>query len=179
MNRIDTPPAAIHRGPTGFAPAAPAALPDDLREWFSQPELLRLALAAVSDVDPARFGARGDFGPEPRYSVPMLCTLLSYCYVTGRYASEDIEAALGRDPTLRYLCAGRYPAWPVLRRFRRVHRGLLTACLGRLIRRAWESRGRSVPEAAGGADALPTRAVALGEELLQRAVLADTMAADV
>ncbi len=172
MNRVDTPPAAIHRGPAGFAPAAPAALPDDLREWFSQPELLRLALAAVSDVDPARFGARANFGPEPRYSVPMLCTLLSYCYVTGRYASEDIEAAVGRDATLRYLGAGQYPSWPVLRRFRRVHRALLTACLGRLIHRAWEYRGLSVPALAGCEDAL-------GEELLQRAVLADTMAADV
>ena len=165
--------------PVAAASRRAMEFPDDLRAWFAAEDVLVLALAAVGEVDPARFGARGEFGRDPRCSAPMLCTLLTYCYALGRYASEEIEGAVGHDPVLRYLCANQYPTWQVLRRFRRVHRPLLSACLARLIRRTWTEHGLIPPALDGADDAMAMRAVGVAEELLERAVLADMMAADV
>ena len=63
------------------------------------------------------------------FSCEALLGLLSYSYARGVYASADIEASLAEDPAAQDLCAGAFPDWRTLRRFRRVYRETLKQCL--------------------------------------------------
>ena len=164
---------------TGCAFAA-LPLPTDLRDWFSGEELLELVLEAVGGLD---FGGRRWrvlSAEEGVFPFPMLCTLLTYCYATRRFASDDIEAQQSEDPVLRYLCAGTFPQWATLRRFRRAQRGLIGAALSRAFALAWARRPQAGESAAGLTDELVAieAMAAAAEDRLQRAVLADAGAQD-
>ncbi|MHB9006746.1 MAG: hypothetical protein ACYDC1_07410 [Limisphaerales bacterium] len=155
-------------------------LPTDLREWFSAEELLDLVLEAVGGLD---FGGRRGrvlSAEEGIFPFPMLCTLLTYCYATRRLASDDIEAQQVEDPVLRYICAGAYPQWATLRRFRRAQRGLIGAALSRAYALAWARRRQAGESAAAMTEEIvPVEAMAAAAEArLQRAVLADAGAQD-
>ena len=63
----------------------------------------------------------------------MLLTLLTYCYSTGLYSSEDIENAARNHKTINYLCGNRIPDWKTLRRFRRIHRQALHDCISYMV----------------------------------------------
>ena len=106
----------------------------DLRQRVGTSRLLRWAIEAPQNVD-ADFAEQlkpsvGDFRPQ------MLLSLLSFCYSTGCYGSEDIEQAIRNDRSVRYICARTYPEAKVIRRFRRNYRGLLDQCLAYVLRRA-------------------------------------------
>src|SRR5690242_12457071 len=95
--------------------APPAALPADLRQLVNEEVLLRITLETVADSDPFRpvTGIGGD-----HFSSPMMLTLISYAYSCGIYSSQEIESAVQRDKTMRYICARKFPRWQDLRRFR-------------------------------------------------------------
>lgn len=63
------------------------------------------------------------------FSCRALLGLLCYSYACGVYASADIEASLAEDPVAQEFCAGAFPDWKTLRRFRRLHREALKGCL--------------------------------------------------
>ena len=69
------------------------------------------------------------------FQCDLLMSLLVYFYAQGLYSSSDIETSLSEDETARDLCAGSYPDWRTLRRFRRVHRDALKSCLGYVLDR--------------------------------------------
>ena len=91
-------------------------LPADLRRWLGRRGLVGLALEAVQTVD-WRVNPVTDDNQEIRPQ--MMLTLLSYCYAAGICGSQDIEWAAQSDKTVRYICAGKEPDWPTIRRFRR------------------------------------------------------------
>ena len=106
----------------------------DLRQRVGAQNLLRWALEAPQTVEgpaaetlKARFG---DFRPQ------MMLTLLSFAYASSCYGSEDIEAAIERDRTFRYICARIYPDAKAIRRFRRSFRPALDQCLAYVLRGA-------------------------------------------
>ena len=121
-----------------LVPTAVDPLPPDLRDWLSRNTLVRLALDAVQNLSwptPAPTAH-----PAGGFSQRMMATLLTYCYATGTFGSQDIEAACELDPTVRYICAREYPDWRNIRRFRRDHADLLRQSLTYVLLQAWAWR---------------------------------------
>ncbi len=109
-------------------------LPENLREWVGGKTLLDLALDAVATVqseDPISTGS------VPAGLPRVLLTLLTYCYASGLYQSDDIERQILTDADLRYLSANFPVSADELRRLRRAHRGALQRSLERLLQSAW------------------------------------------
>lgn len=176
------------------APPAMEGVPEDLREWFSEGELVAGVLAVVAEVG---FSGRGDDRyerDEARCSARTLVTVLTYAYGMGMYDSQGIEEACRTQSGLLYLTARRLPSWESLRWARRRHRRVLHTCLTRLL--DWALRGRGQRARAsrvgdpGGVWSLRFPCLAPGatlrerlevqaEERISRATLEDTVAADI
>src|SRR5436190_2846288 len=78
-------------------------LPNDLRAWLGERQLMDLALEAVQTVtleQPTFGGQRGE-----QLSSQMMLTLLTYCYATDTYGSEDVEWSADNEFAAGYLCA--------------------------------------------------------------------------
>ena len=118
----------------------------------------------------------------------LLMSLLVYFYARGVYSSSDIEASLPEDETARDFCAGSYPDWRTLRRFRRLHRDALKSCLRYVLDRSWRSpSGQETPVrhalptlprfafGQGPDDGGTSPAEAEAEERINRAVFMDGM----
>ena len=116
----------------------PSPLPLDLSSWCSTQELVRLVLESVQNT-PLRGSTHLELfqGFQPR----MLLTLLTYCYATGVYSSQEIEIEIGRNSTVRYLCARSMPDWNVIREFRRVQKEAITASLVQVFSGAFNLDG--------------------------------------
>jgi transposase len=111
------------------------ALSSDLSRCVGERGLLKLALDAVLTLEPERL--REARRRSPDFSPQMMLTLLTYCYSASLYGSRDIEWAIERDRTVRYICARVFPDWQSLRRFRRQHRELLRQCLVYVMKQTW------------------------------------------
>ena len=109
-----------------------ATLPSDLRALGDESILLKITLQAV--VDTAFVRPLSSASGQIPLSIPMMLTLVTYSYACGIYGSRDIESAIYKERTLRYICARQYPTWKEIRRFRRLHRDLLQKTLGSLLR---------------------------------------------
>jgi hypothetical protein len=157
------------------------ALPSDLGEWFDRKQLVRLVLAAVEGVDRS-LGDGQEAEGEIKQKFPLLVTLLTYCYATGIYESQQIEFETKRDATLRYLCGNACPEWNILRNFRRFHRGAIAQSLVKLFALAWkshfggESRSRVEVLMPFQFEAIDFSAEAA--ERIDRAIRCDSMALD-
>jgi len=159
--------------------APPAALAADLRQLVNEETLLRITLEAVADSEPFRpvTGIGSD-----HLGNPMMLTLISYAYASGIYSSQEIENALLRDKTMRYICARKFPRWQDLRRFRRGHRARIERALAAVVLRLYVEHvlpGR--PEiasqlmSAGNPNDFAQRE---SEQRLQTAILMDGVEAD-
>lgn len=108
-------------------------IPWDLRRWFDDRTIIRLALDAVQSLERDIPAAGRGQEMSPR----MMLTLLSYCYAVGVYGSEDIVWATRHDPAARYICAHDLPDVEAVRAFRRAARSKIAACLVRMMQQAW------------------------------------------
>jgi hypothetical protein len=92
--------------------ASAGQLPADLRSWLPASRLLALATAAVEVVteDPA-FRNRC----FERFSAPMMLALLSYCYATNSFGSDDVEWEVLNDALLNHYCGSPLPDAPAIR----------------------------------------------------------------
>ncbi|HXG48324.1 MAG TPA: transposase [Methylomirabilota bacterium] len=107
-------------------------VPWDLRRWFDDRTIVRLALDAVQSLERGIPPVPGqDLSPR------MMLTLLSYCYAVGVYGSEDIVWATRHDAAARYICAHNPPDMEAVRAFRRAARSKIAACLVRMMQQAW------------------------------------------
>ncbi|MEY2409924.1 MAG: hypothetical protein QOF48_2594 [Verrucomicrobiota bacterium] len=102
----------------------------------SETDLLVISLAAVQTIETGRLRAAS--GSTAPLRPQMLLTLLTYCYLQGKYDSRDIVEGTLTERTLRYICAGTRPQWTDLRRFRRQHRDMVAGCLGWALGRLTE-----------------------------------------
>lgn len=163
--------------------AGTAALPDDLREWMSEDRLVRLVFEAVAEFDPQQMPRRDFVHAGRTFPVTVMLTLLTYCYASGRFGSQEIEEMLTSDPMLRYLCAGDEPSSTAIRRFRRVYRGPLSVNLLRVFLVAIRARGQETLPAWSACDCSPSleinAAAQAAEAAIGKAVFADTTALDV
>jgi len=87
-----------------------------------------LVLAAVRQIDPRLIpvpAAGAGIACQPR----VLLGLLTYCYASGVFSSQEIEARVRKDPILILLCGHELPDWHLIRRFRRYNREVIQRCL--------------------------------------------------
>jgi len=87
-----------------------------------------LVLAAVRQIDPRLIplpAAGASIACQPR----VLLGLLTYCYASGVFSSQEIEARVRKDPILILLCGQELPDWHLIRRFRRYNREVIQRCL--------------------------------------------------
>jgi len=171
--------------------ASVADPPGDLRAWLGEDRLLRLTIERAAHHAAAAGGPRAFRHGDQSFPPAQLLALMAFGYVTGRLGSLELEEEIETDEALRYLCAGRFPASPVLRQFRRVHRETLALVLADLLSLAIRERatqpwlafpGRHsaagfVP--ASVIEAAPERGRREAEFRIAQAILADAMALDV
>lgn len=163
--------------------------PADLRCRVPAQRLLHLVLEAVSQLETGRAVREFRHGGAS-YNFNQLLATLSYAYLIGLYDSEELEAALDRDPELKYLATGSTPSAATFRRFRRLHRGPLGVMLLRVLARLAAGTGSAgaSPAAVPASPAKPvtdrvamevlTQSAVEAEARLSRAVFADMVAGE-
>lgn len=152
----------------------------DLRHALGERALIAWCLDAVQilgDRLPHLEGA-----DREEYSPQMLMTLLTYCYAAEIYGSDDIEWACQNDAAVAYLCGNAAPDRDTLRRFRRINRPWIEACLMWVHARK-ETGDSAATEATGSPLAkLSPQAYAelavLAHRKLEKAILIDTATSD-
>lgn len=68
-------------------------------------------------------------------SLPLL-GLVTYHYAVGILPSREIERGLWTNAPFRAVCGFEFPAWQLIRRFRRLNRPVIHDCLEETLRRA-------------------------------------------
>ena len=167
-----------------------AAPPGDLRLWLGEDRLLRLTIERAAHRAATAAGPRAFRHGDQSFPPAQLFALMAFGYLTGRLGSLELEEEIETDQALRYLCAGRFPASPVLRQFRRVHRDTLTLVLTDLLSLAIRERATqpwlAFPGSNHAAASVPTSVIEAApewgrreaESRIARAILADAMALD-
>ncbi|MDB6031331.1 MAG: Transposase [Verrucomicrobiales bacterium] len=113
-------------------------VPRNLAQWTGNRGLLTLALDAGQNV---QWGEKDRTLPmQSAYQPKMLLTLLTFCYASGIYGSQDILQAMQTKDSVRYICAHNYPDWAILRKFRRAYRSQLEQALRWVLQQAWAKR---------------------------------------
>jgi transposase len=106
-------------------------LPASMLDWLPEDHLVWLLIAAVEQMDTARFhesAKRGGVGRRG-YDPDMLLTLLVYAMAHGTRSSRRVEQLCHTDVAFRIICAGDVPDHTVLARFRQRHHEGLTDLL--------------------------------------------------
>lgn len=70
-----------------------------------------------------------------------LLAVMTYCYASEIYSSEDIEDLMLRDVNFRTICGNQVPDTHTLRRFRRYNREAIETCLCAVLRAMAEQGG--------------------------------------
>jgi hypothetical protein len=91
--------------------------------------LTAAVLQAVDTISYGRLQPIASATAGVAYQPKTLLALLTYAYALGIYASSDVEAMMRGDANFRQLCAGEFPHWKVLRRFRRANFDAVRSCL--------------------------------------------------
>ena len=83
--------------------ASPYLMPPSLQDWIPEDHIVHFILDAVTlfQLDSFHINRRGS-GSE-QYPPHMMCSLLIYCYATGRFSSREIESATYSDVVVRFI----------------------------------------------------------------------------
>jgi transposase len=98
-------------------------LPQSLSEWLVEDHPAWFVIAAVEQLDLAKFYAsyRRDGWGRAAHHPQMMVTLLVYAYSTGVMSSRRIEQACQSDVAFRVITANQQPDHTTIARFRRRH----------------------------------------------------------
>src|SRR6059036_2127856 len=140
-------------GSTRAAPERRFSLPMDLTPWVGKETLLAWTVEEVERLNWANPELVAYLRANPAFQPKLLLCLLTYCYASGTFGSEDISqsgdaAAIQRTlagctpasigglirntetgQAVRSLCGDAPPSGNVMKRFRRENHGLLKWCL--------------------------------------------------
>lgn len=99
--------------------ASPYLMPPSLQDWIPEDHIVHFILDAVNlfQLDSFHINRRGS-GSE-QYPPHMMCSLLIYCYATGRFSSREIESATYSDVAVRFIAANLHPDHDTICKFRR------------------------------------------------------------
>lgn len=121
-------------------------VPDDLRIWVKEEDLLKFVASAIWRSEAGRVHLpTSDIGSPDLH---MVQTLVTYCYAIGLCGSQDIETAIYRNETLQQLCDDYVPDVHAIRHFRRHNRELIQRWLQTVFQLAWKHRFGNAQEAA-------------------------------
>ena len=119
-----------------FSDTGQTLLPDDLREWMDEHSLAGLVVATGQGTRISNDLATGPDLPYYRGESSIL-SLITYCYASGIYSSQEIEVSASQDAMVRRFAADLYPEAGILRQFRRHNREHLHRSLQYVLQRAW------------------------------------------
>jgi len=178
----------------------PAPLPLDLSTWLDRRALAHLAVRIALTVEEDQLVPVASPETDGRVPPRSLVAVLVYFYAVGIFSSQAIEEQMDQDEGFPLPGGNELPDGQALRRFRRLNRSVIQACLEEVL--GWASQwaslgwapgcstdpGRGVTSAAWGLP-LPAPAGAILPDLrppivqeatnrLNRAVHLDSMALD-
>ena len=113
-------------------------LPEDLRDWVSEDDLVHFVIEAVEGMNLQGFRVNQRGCGDAQYPPSMMLALLIYCYASGVFSSRRIEAATRRDVAVRYLCANTHPDHDTICKFRRENFALVAECFVKVLELARE-----------------------------------------
>lgn len=98
--------------------------------------LSEVVLGVVKKVAEGELAPVSCHGRGIAFQARSLLALLTYCYVKGIYASQEIEDLMRRDAMFRQCCGGEFPDWRSLRRFRRANHEVIERCVAETLSQA-------------------------------------------
>lgn len=107
--------------------------------------LHEIVLQAVRQVNPRVLAAVAPPGAGVAFESKTLLTLLTWCYTSQIYSSEDIEELMREDREFRLRCENEFPRCRTLRRFRRCNAPVIEQCMAEVL-----SRQEALAPDAGG-----------------------------
>src|SRR3954447_15059657 len=110
-------------------------LPPSLREWLAGEHLAWLILAAVAEIDLARFYAdyRADGHGRAAHEPAMMVALFVYAYAVGVRSSRGIERHCRDDVAFRVITANQAPDHATIARFRARHEDAISDLFGEVL----------------------------------------------
>jgi hypothetical protein len=118
----------ISDSPVRKTPVSLESLADDLGAQLGWQRLLNYVLNAV-------LAQSSDAIPQTSRPAVLL-TLVTYCYATRTFGSQDIEDAINERPEVAYITRGMPVTAADIRRFRRHHRSRIENCLMQVLNSA-------------------------------------------
>jgi transposase len=115
-------------------------LPHDLSEWVEKETLLEWTVGQIEILNWENPQLVKYLETHPQYRPKTLLRLLSFCYATGVFAAEDIEANCFSDVFCRFICESDPPLAREISRFRRENRGLLKWLLAELLKQVLKKK---------------------------------------
>jgi transposase len=113
-----------------------------LSEWLPEGDLAHFVSDLVEsalDLSPIYASYEGERGYPP-YDPRLMLKLLIYGYANGVASSRKLEAASYRDVAVRMLCAGQYPDYRSIARFRKRHLQALSELFVQALRLCRQAR---------------------------------------
>jgi hypothetical protein len=121
---------------------ASAVLPEDLREWIDESQLIDLVANTVHRITPSFVHAARD-GTVSEWE--RLVELLTFSYATGTYASAEIDPAQFMEAQGEAFSSLFDPELSHLRFFRRDHRPEVARCLAEVLAESWKDHTHNTP----------------------------------
>src|SRR5579863_10036864 len=133
MERVGKRQKVHERAICGCGSNTPLLLPQDLREWVQEDDLVHFLVDALAllDLPAARVNQRGS-GSE-QYPPGMMLALLIYCYANGLFSSRQIERANYQNLSVRYLAGNTHLDHDTIAKFRRDNGALLQSVFVQLL----------------------------------------------
>ena len=101
--------------------------------------LADMVLEAVRHIGAEELNPPVTTETSPAFQPRAMLAMLTYCYASGVYGSEDVEQMMYEDTAFRALCGMDYPDHLRLRRFRRYNHGPIQKTLEETLRGTWSS----------------------------------------
>lgn len=118
----------------------PMLLPQDLREWIPENDMVHFVIEAVEGMHLANLRVNHRGSGSAQYPPTMMMALLIYCYANGVFGSRRIEAATYRDIAVRYLSGDTHPDHDTICKFRRENFESVADCFVRVLEMAREMK---------------------------------------
>ena len=98
--------------------ASPYLMPPSLQDWIPEDHIVHFILDAVTlSID--LFISTAVAVVQSNILL-IWCSLLIYCYATGRFSSREIESATYSDVAVRFIAANLHPDHDTICKFRRI-----------------------------------------------------------
>ena len=121
-----------------FDRSSPYLLPPSLQDWIPSEHIVHFIIDAVDLLAVEDFHVNHRGSGSEQFHPHMMCSLLIYCYATGRFSSREIESATYSDVAVRFIAANQHPDHDTICKFRRENGQAFKAAFIRILELATE-----------------------------------------